>query len=78
MRFKLDEAFDPRVIKVRVTYLDRGKGRWTISDQKGVQNADTGLWKTVEVMLQRDEALTLNYYSGDDTVFHLIEVEREL
>ena len=60
---------------VRVTYLDRGQGRWSICG-KEVQNRDSGLWKTESIVLNDVDELELNYESGDDTVFHMIEVER--
>jgi hypothetical protein len=76
MRFKLYDAFMAKTIKVRVTYLDRGRGRWSICG-KEVQNRDSGLWKTETSLLKGVTELELNYGSGDDTVFHLIEIERE-
>ena len=75
LRFELDEAFRAPAIKVSVTYLDKGNGRWTISGIKGIVNTNSGEWKTVEHVLNRDQPITLNYYDRDDTIFHLVEVD---
>jgi len=85
MRFELDEAFQADTIEVRVTYLDRGRGVWSLSVQgsfenKTFRNGDSGQWETVTTTMPRkrlqDAQLLLNYEGGDDTVFHLIEIER--
>ena len=85
MRFELDEAFQAGTIEVNVTYLDRGRGSWSLgvrgSPEKDVfRNTGSGQWKTVEITIPRERLrhapLLLNYESGDDTVFHLIEITR--
>jgi hypothetical protein len=80
MRFKLDEAFKATTATVRVTYFDKGRGSWSLLvDDKNilnVQNADSGLWKIETIKLSDAAELVLNYESGDDTVFHMLEVER--
>lgn len=84
LRFKLDEGFRAKSAVVRVTYLDRGNGSWTLvtggSRILHVENTDSGLWKTAELTVTRSDLhrseLQLRYARGADTVFHLIEVER--
>jgi hypothetical protein len=81
MRFQLDPGFNAREVKVNVTYLDKGTGSWSIGlpDNKTVtrvQNNNSGEWKTKTVTLSGITELVLKHESGDDTVFHLIEVER--
>ncbi|MBT8045973.1 MAG: hypothetical protein KJN67_02290, partial [Pontiella sp.] len=81
MRFKLDPAFKVRSARVSVTYLDKGKGSWSLNAGSktvlSVQNSDTGEWKiatgTLSMPLQAE--LVLKYEAGDDTVFHMIEVK---
>jgi hypothetical protein len=68
-------------VKVKLTYLDKGTGSWTIGlpEKKQttlIQNTDSGQWKTKTVAFSEPTELVLNYESGDDTVFHMIEVER--
>jgi hypothetical protein len=81
MRFRLDPTFNAKAVKVTVTYLDKGKGNWSIG-QYGqekvtlVQNTDSGKWITKSIMSNGFKELSLNYVSGDDTLFHLIEVDR--
>jgi len=87
MRFQLDERFDADRIDVSVTYLDRGKGRWSVgisgkSVKKQVRNTGSGEWKTMSVTMPRktlrNAELLLNYEGGDDTVFHMVEIEKSL
>lgn len=68
---------------IRVTYLDRGRGQWSLevsgeNEKKIVRNSDSGEWKTltVEIKELRDAELRLNYEGGDDTVFHRVEIEK--
>ena len=80
MRFKLDEAFRASSVNVKVIYLDKGTGSWSIAvpgESAGtiVQNTDSGGWKTRTVALTDVSELVLKYEAGDDTVVHLIEVE---
>jgi hypothetical protein len=82
MRFQLDPGFNAREVKVNVTYLDKGTGSWSIAlpgkdGTTRVQNTNSGEWKTKTVTLAGITELVLKHESGDDTVFHLIEVERK-
>ncbi|MCK9478191.1 MAG: copper amine oxidase N-terminal domain-containing protein [Firmicutes bacterium] len=79
-------------VRLTVTWLDRGTGAWALeyAGQNGVSeaftmaNTDSGEWKTEEVSLtdamfngQLDGGdLLLKYISGDDTIFHMVEVIR--
>jgi hypothetical protein len=85
MSFELDAAFDAEAIAVSITYLDQGRGVWSLgvsglSEKHLFHNSDSGQWKTMMVMMPRNalrgEQLLLNYESGPDTVFHLVEIER--
>ncbi|TWT80327.1 hypothetical protein CA13_17400 [Planctomycetes bacterium CA13] len=85
MRFELDKNFQGETFKINVTYLDQGRGVWSLttsdsSKKELVHNKDSGQWKTVAVDIPRkqfgDTQLLLNYESGEDTVFHMIEIER--
>lgn len=85
MRFELDEAFQANTIVVNVTYLDQGRGTWSLSvygwpEKDLLHNSDSGQWKTVKISMPRQRLrgaqLLLNYEGGDDTVFHMIEIER--
>ena len=85
MRFELDEAFQADSIVVNVTYLDQGRGIWSLSvdglpEKDLFHNSDSGQWKTVKIPMPRERLrgtqLLLNYEGGDDTIFHLIEIER--
>ena len=82
MRFKLDETFKAKAVTVSVTYLDKGTGTWSLgvagdSAAKRVQNTGSGLWKTEAVSLSGSVSeLWLKYEEGDDTVFHMLEIER--
>jgi hypothetical protein len=81
MRFRLDPNFNAKTVKVNITYLDKGKGTWSIG-QSGqekvtlVQNTGSGKWITKSIKSSGFSELSLNYVSGDDTLFHLIEVDR--
>jgi hypothetical protein len=81
MRFQLDASFKAKSVTVSVTYLDQGTGSWSIGlpakdGSTLIQNTDSGGWKTKTVTLAGVTELVLNYESGDDTVFHLVEVTR--
>ena len=81
MRFQLDAGFNTKKVKVTVTYLDKGTGSWSIGlpgkdAAKIFQNKNSGGWKTETVTSSGISDLVLKYESGDDTTFHLIEVDR--
>ena len=81
MRFQLDAGFNAKKLKVTVTYLDKGTGSWSIrllgmDGTKIFQNKNSGVWKTQTVTSSGFSDLILNYESGDDTTFHLIEIDR--
>ena len=81
MRFQLDAGFNAQQTKVTVTYLDKGTGSWSIGHlgkdyAKVFQNENSGRWKTQTITLSGISDLVLMYESGDDTIFHLIEVDR--
>jgi hypothetical protein len=81
LRFQLDPGFAAKQVKVRVTYLDQGTGAWSVGlpGKEGatrIQNTHSGEWRTQVVSLSGVTELVLNYESGDNTLFHLIEVER--
>jgi hypothetical protein len=83
IRFKLDETFKAKAVTVSVTYLDKGTGTWSLgisgsSGAKRVQNTSSGLWKTETVSLPGSALgeLLLKHERGDDTVFHMVEIER--
>lgn len=79
-------------VSVRIIYLDRGKGKWSLYFNQSnkeqaaytVECKNTGEWieKTVTInalfncKLSRNADLILKYEGGDDTVFHIIEVNR--
>jgi hypothetical protein len=85
MRFRLDEAFKADAVEVSVTYLDKGEGAWSLGisgapDKTVVRNTGSGTWKTVTVPMSGQQLqgaeLLLNHEGGDDTVFHMIEIEK--
>jgi hypothetical protein len=81
MRFQLDAGFNAKKAKVTVTYLDKGTGSWSIGlpGKDGAtrfQKRNSGAWKTKTVTFSGISDLVLKYESGDDTIFHLIEVDR--
>lgn len=81
MRFRLAPEFKPKDVKVNVTYLDKGTGAWSIGLQgkdgaTRIKNNNSGEWKTATVTFSEISEIVLKHESGDDTVFHLIEVER--
>jgi len=98
MSFRLDRRFfagpdRPRAVSVRVVYLDKGTGSWTLSyaaaqgKTRGmaVTCSDTGRWIDRRINLTDARLagalpggadLMLEHLTGDDTVFHIIEVER--
>jgi hypothetical protein len=99
MRFKLADGFfahpsAPQAVRLRVVYLDRGKGRWELvyASPQGEKTARTveltgsGKWR--EITLTLPDAvwngslagggdLALRHAGGEDTVFHLLELQRE-
>ena len=80
MRFNLDPAFAGKELKVSVTYLDQGTGSWSIglpgqASATRIQNSNSGQWRTQAVTSPRFAELVLTHEAGDDTVFHLLEVE---
>jgi len=86
LRFKIDENFNADQVEVRVTYLDRGQGSWSLgvsdnSVKKLVHNSNSGKWKTIIVEMSgkvlHGTELQLNYEDGDDTIFHMLEVEKK-
>lgn len=81
LRFQLDPRFAAKQVKVSVTYLDQGTGSWSIGipGKEGatrIQNTNSRDWRTQVVSLSGVTELVLNYETGDNTLFHLIEVER--
>ena len=81
LRFQLDPGFAATQVKARVTYLDQGTGSWSIRlpGKEGVtriQNTNSREWRTQVVSLSDVTELVLQHEAGEDTVFHLIEVER--
>ena len=66
---------------MNVIYLDKGTGSWSIglpnkSGATRIQNTNSGEWKTKTVTFSGLTEIGLTHESGDDAVFHLIEVER--
>ena len=81
MCFQLDAGFNAKKVKVTVNYLDKGTGSWSIGlpgndGTKIFQNKNSGRWKTQTVTSSGISDIVLKYESGDDTIFHLIEVDR--
>ena len=84
MQFRLDEAFNAKAARVKITYLDEGLGEWSLfAGQKkalDVRNTDSGLWKVLEASVSGSELkrveFSLRHKKGDDTIFHMIEIER--
>ncbi|MBT3202293.1 MAG: hypothetical protein HN350_20530, partial [Phycisphaerales bacterium] len=96
MNFRVDKQFfagskRPRSVRVRIVYLDKGAGVWSLiyksptgaSAALTVKGANTGKWidKQVDIpnaifarSLPGGADLTLRHLSGDDTIFHLIEL----
>ncbi len=83
LRFHLHEKFNAEEIKVRIVYLDRGQGRWSLgvsgkSGRKQMRNSNSGEWKTLEIPMPRkvlhNAELLLRYEGGNDTVFHMVEI----
>lgn len=85
MRFTLEENFDAGQVEIRIIYLDLGQGSWSLGivgdpGRKLIRNSNSGKWKTVTFemsgkVLQNAE-LQLNYEGGEDTVFHMVEIEK--
>lgn len=80
MRFQLDKSFGAKEVTVNVTYLDRGTGTWSVGVPEAaavqIKNTNTGQWKTKTIPFSGLTELSLKHETGDDTLFHLIEVER--
>jgi len=97
MYFKLDPQFfadhnAAHKIKLRIVYLDKGTGKWSINYNQGnkgksavsVTCGNTGKWLEKQITadalfnqgLAEGADITLNYEGGDDTIFHLIEITR--
>jgi len=82
MRFRLDSSFGADSVQMHVTYLDSGNGAWSLNtggkELLHVQNSDSGEWKVkhVAISLPRGDEVSLEYEMGDDTVFHLLELDR--
>ncbi|MDP6633271.1 MAG: hypothetical protein QGG42_00050 [Phycisphaerae bacterium] len=98
MHFRLDKRFfggsgRPQAVRLRVVYLDRGSGAWSLirrtptgpAAAMTVKCQNTGKWidKHIDITnavftqsLPGGADLSLQYVSGDDTIFHLIEVTR--
>lgn len=81
MRFLLDKNFKAKDVNLHVTYLDKGTGSWSVgslgaASATQIQNSNTGEWKTKSVLISNPDELIIKYESGDDTLFHLIEIER--
>ena len=82
----------PRDVVLRIVSRDEGTGYWLVNyaGRSGmtqtvrVQNTNSGDWKTHQIRLTgatfngalRGADLALEYGGGDDTIFHLIEIER--
>ncbi|WP_019027979.1 hypothetical protein [Colwellia piezophila] len=103
MSFALHQDFfaqpnTPKDVTVRIVYLDRGKGQWSLDYQQAgnklqtvtvrsvtVQNQDTGKWRSKEIKLNKamlnqslsGADLKLVYQSGHNTLFHLVELNRQ-
>ena len=83
---------EPQAVGLRIVWLDSGTGTWSLSyrtaeggiQQLDVQNTDSGEWLTRDfelsdvVFTQSVEGgdLRLRYENGDNTLFHLLEIER--
>ncbi len=80
MRFQVDEAFPSDAATLRVTYLDQGQGGWSLHvdgrKRQTIRNTDSGKWKMQTLQVSGLSRVELRYESGDDTIFHLIELER--
>jgi hypothetical protein len=98
MRFRLNEPFfanpsKTQQVKVRVAWLDEGRGKWELEYHNGkspataftIQNMGSSEWKEKEVVLKgavfshrlpEKSDLILKYISGDDTAFHILELDR--
>ena len=89
MLFKINDQFlkSTQNLVVTITYLDKGHGAWTIgetgSELGTIKCRDTGEWKKAQftyfVSLNNDQQkydFALQKISGDDVIFHLIEIEK--
>jgi hypothetical protein len=99
MRLQLADGFfeqpsETHAVRLRVVYLDRGKGRWELvyasPDReriaRTVELSVGGGWRDVELLLpdavwdhrlSGGGDLALRHVDGGDTVFHLLELERQ-
>jgi len=86
LRFQLHKDFKAEKLEVRVTYLDKGKGSWSLGIsgtffKRVFCNTNSGKWKTLSVIMPgmalQEGQLLLNYEKGDDTIFHMIEIEKK-
>jgi len=84
MRFQLDPAFRADEVEIHIIYLDRGTGSWSVgisgnTVKKIIQKTDSGKWVAATIKMPRDALLNtdllLNYEGGEDTVFHMVEIE---
>jgi hypothetical protein len=94
MYFALDKNFfkentSPRNVTIRIIYLDRGTGSWSLNYFDGaakkeaykVTCTNSGNWITKSVQinaaftqkLEHACDVTLKYLSGDNTIFNSIE-----
>ena len=99
MLFQLDRRFfggskRPQTARLRVVYLDKGDGTWSLIYQNPsaptlamkVKCRNTGKWIDRQIVvtdaiftrsLPRGADLICRYLSGDDTIFHMIELTRD-
>jgi hypothetical protein len=86
------DAGRPRDVAVTIVLLDQGFGSWSVNyaGERGdsrmvkIRNENSGDWVTHRVVLTgavfngalRGADLNLEYMGGDDTIFHLVELER--
>ncbi len=75
-----------------ITWLDKGRGSWSLrsADKDGrekivrIRKKDSGKWTRTTLALDgalysgntKRPDLTLQHEDGDDTLFHMIELER--
>lgn len=69
---------------VNVTYLDAGRGKWTLrwgaTGSREITKTDSNDWKTFSILVPAEalkEAAGLNLYANTATMFHMVEVTRE-
>ena len=82
----------PQNVSISVIWLDKGRGVWSVSCPgtggdgrvEIVPNENTGIWKTrtfhMEDVVLGDSGkradVTLQHEDGEDSIFHMIELER--